>query len=90
MKRFLLTDRRAALLSTHDTLQPKRSHQSLDRTAGNCDLLSTELSPGFACAVDLEVLFIDASNIARERDIAPNPGRQPLRLRLSRLVLVVG
>lgn len=47
----------AALPSAHNTLQPKRSHQSLDRITGNGDLLSTELSPDLASTVDLEVLL---------------------------------
>src|SRR5262249_1059314 len=87
--RLVTADRGSALAPTHSPLQPARSHQSFDATAGDGDALPAELSPDLACAVDLEVLIPDALDLLRDLDIAPNPRRQPLRLRLSRLVLVV-
>src|SRR5262249_37411437 len=87
--RLVTADRGSALAPTHSPLQPNRSHQSFDATAGDGDALPAELSPDLACAVDLEVPIPDALDLLRNLDIAPNPRRQPLRLRLSRLVLVV-
>src|SRR5262245_20055760 len=88
--RLVAADGGSALAPTHGPSQPKRSHQSLDATAGDGDALPAELSPDLACAVDLEVLIPDPLDLLRDLDIAPNPLRRPLRLRLSRLALVVG
>src|SRR5262245_47291311 len=87
--RLVTADRGSALTPTHNPLQPERSHQSFDATAGDCDALSAELSPDLARAVNLEVLIPDALDLLRDLDISPTPRRQPLRIRLSRLVLVV-
>src|SRR5262247_2704851 len=87
--RPVTADRGSALAPTHSPLQPERSHQSFDATAGDGDALPAELSPDLACAVDLEVLIPDALDLLRDLDIAPNPSRSPLRLCLSRLALVV-
>src|SRR5262245_9429389 len=88
--RLVAADGGSAFAITHSPLQPDRSHQSFDGATGDRDALTAELSPDFACAVDLEVLIPDAANLAGDSEIAPNPGRQPRRLRLSRLALVVG
>src|SRR5262245_46061709 len=88
--RLVAADGGSALAPTHGPSRPDRSHQSFDATAGDGDALPAELSPDLACAVDLEVLIPDALDLLRDLDIAPRPRRLPLRLRLSRLALVVG
>src|SRR5262245_53138970 len=88
--RPVAADSGSAFGAAHNPLQPERSHQSFDATAGDGDAFPAELSPDLACAVDLEVLIPDALDLAGDLDIAPNPRRSPLRLRLSRLALVVG
>src|SRR5262249_6080273 len=87
--RLVTADRGSALAPTHSPLQPERSHQSFDATAGDGDALPAELSPDLACAVDLEVLIPDALDLLRDLDITPNPRRRPIRLSLTRLLLVV-
>src|SRR5262245_50262609 len=87
--RLVSADRGSALTPTHNPLQPERSHQSFDATACDCDALPAKLSPDLARSVDLEVLIPDALDLLRDLDIAPTPRWQALRIRLSRLVLVV-
>src|SRR5262249_13828160 len=55
--RLVTADRGSALAPTHNTLQPERSHQSFDATAGDGDALPAELSPDLARAVDMEVFI---------------------------------
>src|SRR5262245_27332747 len=88
--RLVAADSGSAFATAHNPLQPERSHQSFDGAAGNGDAIPSELPPNLAGAVDLEVIIPDALDLLRDLDIAPNPRRQSLRLRLSRLVLVVG
>ena len=71
------------LVSTMCAMGAQRSHQSLDRTTGHGDPLSTQLSPDLAGAVDLEVFLVDASNLRRELGIAPHPGRFSLIVKLA-------
>ena len=61
--RLVAADGGSAFAPAHSPLQPDRPHQSLDGAAGAGAALPAELSPDLACAVDLEVLLIDASNI---------------------------
>src|SRR5499426_3809907 len=88
--RLVAADSGSAFGAAHNPLQPERSHQSFEATAGDGDALPAELSPDLACAVDLEVLIPDALDLLRDLDIAPNPRRRPLRLSLSRFLFVAG
>src|SRR5215467_7476029 len=64
--RLVAADSGSAFAPTHSPLQPERSHQSFDATAGDCDALPAELSPDLARAVDLEVLIPDALDLLRD------------------------
>src|SRR5688572_20511251 len=87
--RLVAADRGSAFGSTHNSLQPQRSHQSFDSTAGNGDAIPSEAPPNLAGSVDLEVIFIHAPHFTRHLSIASKARRHPLRLSLSRLALVV-
>src|SRR5262247_3691110 len=88
--RLVAADGGSAFATAHNPLLPERSHQSFDGTAGNGDAIPSELPPNLAGAVDLEVIIIHAPDFTRNLGIASKARRYPLRLSLSRLVLVVG
>src|SRR5215510_3668128 len=86
----VVADSGSAFGAAHNPLQPERSHQSFDGTAGDGDALPAELSPDLACAVDLEVIIIHAPDFTRNLSIASKARRFSLRLSLSRFLFVVG
>src|SRR5262249_37349184 len=88
--RLVAADSGSAFGAAHNPLQPERSHQSFDGTAGDGDAIPSELPPNLAGAVDLEVIIVHAPDFTRNLSIASKARRYPLRLSLSRLVLVVG
>src|SRR5215510_1912832 len=86
----VVADGGSAFATAHNPLQPERSHQSFDGTAGDGDALTAELSPDLACAVDLEVIITHAPDFTRNLSIASKARWFPLRLCLSRFLFVVG
>src|SRR4030095_10953364 len=87
--RLVAADSRSTFATAHDPLQPERSHQPFDGTAGDGKAIPYELPPNLAGAVDLEVIIGHAPDFTRNLSIASKARRYPLRLSLSRLVLVV-
>ena len=87
--RPVAADGGSAFGAAHNSLQPERSHQSFDGTTGDGDAIPSKAPPNFASAVDLEVIIIHTPDFTRHLSIASKARRFPLRLSLSRLVLVV-
>jgi hypothetical protein len=85
----VISDGGAAFATAHRALQAERAHQPLDRTAGNLEVLATELLPDLARAVDTEILLVHAANLRHQDLVALQPRRQARRLCLARLVLVI-
>jgi hypothetical protein len=71
--------------SGRDT-QQVTDKKKIDGTAGDSDSLPTQLSPDLACAVNLEVLIIDAPNLVGDLDNAPDLARNRLDRPLLRFV----
>ena len=88
--RAVITDGRPGFLATDDALKPQGAHQALDRAAGYGEPFALELPPDLARAVDLEVLVLDPTNLSGEGFVPLSPWRQPGRVHLPRLVLVIG
>src|SRR5262247_1811380 len=88
--RLVASDSGSAFATAHNPLQPERSHQSFDATAGDGDAIPSELPPNLAGTVDLEVIIIHAPDFTRNLSIASKARRFPLRLSLSRFLFVVG
>jgi hypothetical protein len=81
-----IADGGPALLPAHGALEARRAYQTLDRAPGHPNALACELPPDLACPIDLEVLLVHPLDCLQELDVA----LQPRRLRLPRLVLVLG
>ncbi len=88
--RLVSADSGSAFGAAHNPLQPERSHQPFDSTAGDGDAIPSELPPNLAGAVDLEVIVVHALDFTRNLSIALKARRYPLRLSLSRFLFVVG
>ena len=56
-------------------------HQALDRAAGDTGALPVELGPDFVGPVDVEVLGMDAGDLAPELPVADGPSRRSSFLR---------
>src|SRR5262245_27007864 len=87
--RLVASDSGSAFATAHNPLQPERSHQSFDGTAGDGDAIPSELPPNLAGAVDLEVIIVHAPDFTRNLGIASKARRFSLRLSLSRFLFVV-
>src|SRR5262249_34718520 len=68
--RLVAADSGSAFGAAHNPLQPERSHQSFDGTAGDGDAIPSELPPNLAGAVDLEVIIVHAPDFTRNLSIA--------------------
>jgi len=82
-------NRGAAAAAPYDAPQAQPAHQSFDRAAGHRAALTTQLLPDLAHAIDPEVLVPDPLDRGTELGVAHRPGRQPPRIGLAGLVLVV-
>src|SRR5262249_17010987 len=88
--RLVASDSGSAFATAHNPLQPERSHQSFDGTAGDGDAIPSQLPPNLAGGVDLEDIIVHASDFTRNLGIASKARRFSLRLSLSRFLFVVG
>ena len=73
----------------HDAAKAERAHQALDRAARHGVPLSPELLPDLLCAVDGEILVVDAPHLGHELLIALRSCRAKVRVSLPSGVRVV-